>query len=146
VKYFSGTATYSKTIDVPADWFRPGADLMLDLGEVRELAEVSVNDTSFESLWNPPFGVDVTSALHPGKNVLRVKVTNLWVNRLIGDQQPDAGKKYTFSLVPTYNRNASLRPSGLLDRSLSFAEARQAKSTGRNPDDLLVDRTLSIGS
>jgi hypothetical protein len=113
VKYYSGTASYHKTIDVPAGWMKSAQRLMLDLGDVRELAEVSVNGRSLGIVWHPPYRIDVTSALKPGANALEVKVTNLWVNRLIGDQQPDA-TKYTFTVAPAYKADAPLRPSGLL--------------------------------
>jgi len=43
VKYFSGTGTYTKTIQAPADWFQAGAKLWLDLGDVKNIAVVSVN-------------------------------------------------------------------------------------------------------
>jgi hypothetical protein len=113
VKYYSGTATYNKTIDISADWLKTGERLTLDLGDVRELAEVSVNGRPLGIVWHPPYKVDVTEAIRLGANTLEVKVTNLWVNRLIGDQQPGA-KKYTFTVMPTYKADAPLRPSGLL--------------------------------
>jgi hypothetical protein len=58
--------------------------------------------------------MDVTSALKPGANQVTVKVINAWVNRLIGDQQPDATTKYTFADVKPYKANSPLLPSGLL--------------------------------
>jgi hypothetical protein len=114
VKYFSGTGTYAKTIQAPADWFRTGAKLWLDLGDVKNLAEVSVNGKELGILWKTPFRVDVTSALKPGANTLQIEVTNLWVNRLVGDQQPDAGKKYTYTAQQFYRADSPLLPSGLL--------------------------------
>ena len=114
LKYFSGTATYSKTIDIPADDIRRGAHLWLDLGEVRELADVKVNDVDLGILWKTPFKVDVTSALKPGRNQLEIRVTNLWVNRMIGDQQPWAMKKYAFTDFMPYKADSPLLPSGLL--------------------------------
>jgi hypothetical protein len=113
VKYYSGTATYKKTITVPDAWIQRGQRLLLDLGEVRELAEVVVNGHSLGVVWHPPYQVDITRAVKPGANALEIKVTNLWVNRLIGDQQPGA-TKYTFTVMPTYKASAPLRPSGLL--------------------------------
>jgi hypothetical protein len=65
-------------------------------------------------LWNPPFVLDITDAVQSGENRLQVKVANLWVNRLIGDAQPDVTTKYTFTTIPTYEANAPLRASGLL--------------------------------
>lgn len=113
VKYFSGTGTYMKTIDAPAAWFHKGTHVWLDLGDVKNLAEVSVNGKSLGIVWHAPYRVDVTSALKPGSNELSIKVTNAWVNRLIGDQQPGA-KKYTFADVKPYRANSPLLPSGLL--------------------------------
>ncbi len=113
VKYFSGTATYQKTIEFPAAWIQAGRRLTLDLGDVRELAEVSVNGRSLGILWHPPYKIDVTGVVHLGANTLEVKVTNLWVNRLIGDRQPGA-TKYTYTVAPTYKEDAPLRPSGLI--------------------------------
>lgn len=113
VKYFSGTATYNKTIQADDQWFKPGAHLMLDLGDVKELANVTVNGKPRGIVWHAPFQLDVTNALHRGKNELTIKVTNLWVNRLIGDQQPGA-TKYTFTTFKPYPADAPLMPSGLL--------------------------------
>jgi len=113
IKYYSGTATYTKTIDVPSEWMQSGQQVMLDLGDVRELAAVAVNGQSLGVVWHPPYRLNITGAIHPGANTLEVRVTNLWVNRLIGDKQPGA-KKYTFTVMPTYKADAPLRPSGLL--------------------------------
>jgi hypothetical protein len=115
VKYFSGTATYTKQIDAAAAWFRPGAKIVLDLGNVKEIAELSVNGKSVGGiLWKPPFRADVTSALKPGANHIDIKVTNLWPNRMIGDAQPISEKKYTFTDFPFYKANSPLMESGLL--------------------------------
>ncbi len=67
VKYFSGVGTYAKTIQAPADWFKPGASLWIDLGDVKNLAEVSVNGVSLGMVWHAPYRVDVTKALKPGE-------------------------------------------------------------------------------
>jgi hypothetical protein len=114
VKYFSGTATYIKTIQAPDDWFKSGARLLLDLGSVKNLAEVTVNGQPLGILWKTPFCADMTGWLKPGANTVEIKVTNLWVNRLIGDAQPDAPKKYTTTNRQLYGADAPLLPSGLL--------------------------------
>ena len=114
VKYFSGTGTYSKNIQAADEWFKKGEQLWLDLGVVRNLAEVVINGKSLGIVWKKPFRMDVTDALKPGENRLEVKVTNLWVNRLIGDQQPGEGKKYTYTTQPFYQADSPLLPSGLL--------------------------------
>jgi hypothetical protein len=114
VKYFSGTGTYTQTIAAPGKWFTSGSRLWLDLGDVEEMAEVVVNGKSLGVVWKKPFRVDATHALKPGKNMVEIKVTNLWVNRLIGDQQPGTTKKITYTTMPFYKRDAPLLPSGLL--------------------------------
>jgi hypothetical protein len=114
VKYFSGAGTYTKTIQAPAEWFKTGTRLWIDLGDTKNLAEVTVNGKPLGVLWKTPFQVDVTGTLKPGANTVQVKVTNLWVNRLIGDQQPDAAKKYTYTTQQFYRADSPLLPSGLL--------------------------------
>ena len=113
VKYFLGTGTYTKSVDASAAWFKPGAHLWIDLGDVRNLAEVSVNGKSLGIVWHTPYRVDASDALKPGENELWIKVTNAWVNRLIGDQQPGA-TKYTFADVKPYRATSPLLLSGLL--------------------------------
>ncbi len=114
VKYFSGIGTYTKTIQASPDWFKKGAQLWIDLGDVKNLAEVTVNGKSLGIVWHSPYRVDATSALKSGANEITIKVTNAWVNRLIGDQQPDATTKYTFADVKPYKADSRLLESGLL--------------------------------
>jgi hypothetical protein len=117
VKYFSGTATYTRDFDVSRQWLQSGAKLTLDLGKVMDIAEVSVNGKTLgEILWKPPYQTDVTSSLKPGTNHLEVKVTNLWTNRVIGDRQAGAGKKYTFTDFKPMNltKDSELLESGLI--------------------------------
>jgi hypothetical protein len=90
VRYFSGTATYDKDISVSAEQLKVGRELWIDLGVVKNFAEVSLNGQNLGVLWKPPFRVNLTAAAKPGANRLQIKVTNLWPNRLIGDEQlPD---------------------------------------------------------
>jgi hypothetical protein len=114
IKYFSGTSTYTKTITASADWFKKDEELWIDLGDVKNLAEVIVNGKSLGILWKHPFRVNVTSALKPGENQIEIKVTDLWVNRLIGDAQPNVTNKITYTTMPFYQANSKLLPSGLL--------------------------------
>ena len=87
VRYFSGTATYEKEIEISAERLNAGRELWLDLGGVKNFAEVSLNGQDLGTLWKPPFRVNVTTAAKPGVNQLVIKITNLWPNRLIGDEQ-----------------------------------------------------------
>jgi len=114
VKYFSGTGTYTKTIQASPDWFKQGATLWLDLGDVKNMAIVTVNGKEVGTVWHTPYRVDATAALKPGVNEVSVQVINAWVNRLIGDQQPDATAKYTFSAWKAYKADSPLLHSGLI--------------------------------
>jgi Glycosyl hydrolases family 2, sugar binding domain len=117
VKYFSGTATYTKDFEVSPQWVQSGAKLMLDLGKVMDIAEVSMNGQRLEEiLWKPPYQVEVSSVLKSGTNHLEVKVTNLWTNRVIGDHQSPGGKTYTFTDFHPMNltKDSELSESGLL--------------------------------
>jgi hypothetical protein len=81
---------------------------------VQNLAEVIINGKSLGIVWKKPFRVDVTEALQEGENNLEIRVTNLWVNRLIGDQQPGVENKITYTTMPFYRADSPLKPSGLL--------------------------------
>jgi alpha-L-rhamnosidase len=100
VKYFSGTATYTKTVHAQASWFKPGQHVWIDLGKVRDIAEVKVNGKSAGLVWAPPYRVDVTSALKQGSNKLEIEVTNEWTNRQIGDRLLPADRHVLSTPVP----------------------------------------------
>jgi hypothetical protein len=90
VKYFSGTATYHRKFEAPKTLLVPGRAFCLDLGRVAVIAQVKLNGRDLGILWKPPFCADITEVLRAGTNDLEVSVVNLWVNRLIGDEQlPD---------------------------------------------------------
>jgi hypothetical protein len=86
VKYFSGTATYTTTIQASATWFRPGQHIWLDLGKVCDIAELKINGKPAGISWAPPYRFEVTADLHPGINRIEIAVTNEWTNRQIGDR------------------------------------------------------------
>lgn len=136
VRYFSGTADYRTTVNVPAHWVEDGAAVKLDLGRVEVSAEVTLNGHPLGVVWCAPYSLDVTRWLQPGANTLSVRVTNLWTNRLIGDNQlprtdgyapdapmprwyvenraPPAGPRTTFTTADFYETDQALLPSGLL--------------------------------
>jgi len=88
IRYYSGTATYRKTFELDDSALRtPHSALFLDLGKVAVIAEVKLNGKDLGILWKPPFRVDISGAVKSGENSLEVKVVNLWINRMIGDEQ-----------------------------------------------------------
>jgi alpha-L-rhamnosidase/Glycosyl hydrolases family 2, sugar binding domain len=111
IKYFSGTAIYENTFTINA---KGKGTYIIDLGAVKNLAEVIVNGKNVGTVWKTPFKLDVSDASKTGNNTVEIKVTNLWVNRLIGDQQPDVKLKTTFTTMPFYKADSKLLPSGLL--------------------------------
>lgn len=94
VKYFSGTATYSTSFTLPQKSLA-GKRWLLNAGSVEVIAEVIVNGRNFGILWKRPYEVDIAGALLEGTNRLQIKVTNLWPNRLIGDEQFPEPDKFT---------------------------------------------------
>jgi hypothetical protein len=140
VKYFSGAAHYRTTFH----WQPPSAGAnttsrcYLDLGQVAVMAEVKLNGKDLGILWKPPFRVDVTDALKPGENTLEAKVVNLWINRMIGDEQlpedsdrnadgtlkswpqwvkagkPSPAGRYTFTSWRLWKKDDPLATSGLI--------------------------------
>jgi hypothetical protein len=88
--------------------------VVLNLGKVKEIAEVFANGKSLGILWKVPFEADLTGVLKPGPNHLEIKITSLWPNRMIGDQQPSAAKRYTFTDYKPYTKDSPLLESGLL--------------------------------
>lgn len=104
IKFFSGAATYRKTISAPREWFVADTGIFLDLGRVGDIAEVFVNGRALGIYWKPPYLIDVSGAFRPGENQVEIKVTNQWTNRLIGDRRAPAEKRVL--------GDASLQPPG----------------------------------
>lgn len=137
-RFFSGEATYEKTVTIPADFIQPRLEVCLDFGEgtrvpetaqarlgtrawlespVRDAAEVYVNDRRAGSVWHPPYLVDVTELLHPGENNIRVIVGNLAINKMAGSSLPDyrlLNSRYGERFTPQDMQNLEPLPSGML--------------------------------
>ena len=86
IKGFSGTTTYETSFDVSRNMIKSDHQLTLDLGRVEVIAHVFVNGKDLGIYWKDPYRLDISKVVHPGKNTLKVKVANLWVNRIIADQ------------------------------------------------------------
>jgi hypothetical protein len=118
VKYFSGTATYTRSLDLPADFVARDKRVVLDLGRVDVIASVRINAKDLGILWKEPYRVDVTDAVHAGANALEIKVTNLWANRLIGDEALPAenvfatGAEHGILKLPAWYAAGEPKPPG----------------------------------
>lgn len=111
IRNYSGKAHYRTEFNLPADF--PKQPLMLDLGDVRDLATVTLNGKPFATLWCPPWRIDVTQAARRGENVLEIEVANTWNNRLIADRDKPQKERLTYIAAPTV-RQTDLQPAGLL--------------------------------
>ncbi|MFI5385792.1 MAG: glycosyl hydrolase [Fimbriimonadales bacterium] len=116
VRFFSGTASYRKTVTAPQSLFGKGLHQILDLGQVEVIAQVKLNGRDLGILWRGPYRMDVTDLLRPGANTLEVQVTNLWPNRMIGDESlPEDGDRYpngTLKTWPSWVLEGKQSPTG----------------------------------
>jgi|SRR5579859_2208907 len=137
VGFFSGSASYHCSFHIPADLLAADNRIELDLGDVAVMADVTLNGRHLGILWKSPFRTDVTSVLRAGQNTLEIAVANLWVNRLIGDQNlpPDAARNQNGSLAhwPQWLLEGKPSPTG----RFTFTTWEQWRKT-----DSLVDSGL----
>jgi alpha-L-rhamnosidase len=148
-RFFSGSATYQKTIEMPG--IRPGQSVALDFGEgtpvappdssqrfnmrayldspVRDAAQVYVNDQFAGYVWHPPFRVDISKYLKSGKNDLRIVVANTAINSLAGRSQPNYRllyDRYGVEFIPQGMQDLQPLPSGILG-SVNLIESSSTK-------------------
>jgi hypothetical protein len=138
IKYYSGSASYAKTIDIPPEIISRTDRLYLDLGRVEVMAAVEINGKALGILWKPPFRAEITGAVRPGANELKIRVVNLWPNRMIGDEglpedsrrgangtleewpqwllegKPSPSGRHTFATWRHWKKDSPLLESGLL--------------------------------
>ena len=139
IKYYSGTAVYRKTFDLPQSRPVKGERRWLDLGTVKNLAGLRLNGDDLGVAWCDPWRVDITDAVKAKANLLEIRVANLWPNRLVGDEREPADAEYgrggrlvrwpdwllkgaprpssgrlTFATWQHFTKDSPLLPSGLL--------------------------------
>ncbi|MGV8134038.1 MAG: glycosyl hydrolase [Mangrovibacterium sp.] len=102
IKYFSGTATYQKSFTIGNE--NKEKRCFIELGEVRDVAEVFINGKSAGILWKKPFRADITEVVKDGENELKIEVVNMWINRLTGDMQLDPKDRYCRTNQPFITR------------------------------------------
>ncbi|MBO6248729.1 MAG: hypothetical protein J6N54_07980, partial [Bacteroidales bacterium] len=112
LRFFSGTATYKAFFRLDPDQITSG--LVLDLGQVFNMAHVYINGKDLGLLWKEPFRTDISEALVEGNNILEIKVTNSWGNRLIGDSDLPVEERSAKTSWEFYSPDDPLPVSGLL--------------------------------
>ena len=95
INYFSGTASYSNSFNISKDALDTSSVINLELGEVRDVAEVIVNGRSAGVLWTKPFELNIRDYVKEGENQVEIKITNMWINRLTGDIDLPVEEKFT---------------------------------------------------
>jgi hypothetical protein len=113
VKHFSGTATYVKQFDVPDDFLIDDSEFYLNLGNLATLAEIEINDRQIGLLWKPPYEINISDVIKSGTNRIEIHITNLWPNRLIGDEKINDADRFTFTTWTPFTADSDLIPSGL---------------------------------
>lgn len=116
IKYYSGTATYRKTFHLHQSDLKQNR-MVLDLGNVKEMASVKINGHQMQVLWSAPFQFDITPFVKSGDNELEVEVVNMWVNRLIGDGKLPENERITRTNINKFDAPDAekyLRVSGLV--------------------------------
>lgn len=112
LRHFSGTMTYRTTVSLSR---QPTArSVMLDLGNVREMAKVKVNGQYAGGLWTPPYRLDITNLLRKGKNTIEIEVVNNWYNRLVGDAALPRDQRATRRIHKSIRATNALQPAGLM--------------------------------
>jgi hypothetical protein len=130
IKYYSGKAVYHKKFDLAE---ASEGTLYLDLGNVKNMARITLNGKDLGIVWTAPWHVDISGAVQAKNNDLKIEVINLWPNRLIGDEKkpydgivddkwpewllkakPRTSGRYTFTSTTQYKVDSPLLPSGLI--------------------------------
>ncbi|HPO16254.1 MAG TPA: glycosyl hydrolase [Candidatus Hydrogenedentes bacterium] len=114
IRYYSGTALYRKNFTLSKELADAGCGMAIDLGEVHEIAEVTLNGQTLGILWCKPFRADITKAVCTGDNQLEIKIVNNWPNRLIGDTSLPAEMRRTETNITKFCADIPLSISGLL--------------------------------
>ena len=112
IKYYSGKASYTQAFNWKKG--KGNSSVWLDLGEVRNLADVYVNGIYCGTAWTYPYRVNIGTALKNAKNNIKIEVSNTWANRLIGDHLLPKNKQTTWTNAPYRLDGKPLLPAGLL--------------------------------
>ena len=129
VRHFSGTMTYLYSLSINNIYLQDDICLRLDLGRVEVLAEVLVNGKRASMCWAPPYAIDIQQLLHEGDNLIEIRVTNLWVNRLIGDEYLPEENVYNYQDIP--NKYSTLRNGGIKKLPEWYLQGKPKPAGGR---------------
>jgi hypothetical protein len=112
IRYYSGTAIYTNSFNMPT--IPKQQRVFITIDQVKDIASIKLNGKDVGGLWTAPLELDITDALVKGNNQIEIEVTNLWVNRLIGDSKVPVKERKTWTVTDTYKPGDKLQPSGLI--------------------------------
>jgi hypothetical protein len=113
IKYYSGTALYSKQFYLDSSEIKNN-EILLDLGQVYNIASIKVNGIDCGITWTSPYRLDITNEVNAGENNLEINVSNTWRNRLIGDNKLPKDERVTWTTAPFYIKGLPLVKAGLI--------------------------------
>ena len=128
IQYFSGTAIYTKTFALSKETIGQGKLIQLDLGDVKNFAEVIVNEKSAGLLWKAPYVLDISALVKNGDNTITIKITNLLANRMIGDEHEPEDMDWS---EPDFTSKGLYRGRKLLKYPDWFIKGKARPSNGR---------------
>jgi len=108
IKHFSGTAAYRNSFKLSAEQAK--CLVRLQLGDVKYVARVRVNGKDLGVVWTSPWTADLTGSVKDGDNELEIDVTNLWVNRLIGDAGLPESQRLTKTNIYLQKGERTVKP------------------------------------
>jgi hypothetical protein len=117
IRFFSGIATYRKTFELSESLAKENR-LFLQLGDLAEIAEVTLNGKRLGLVWLPPYRIEISGAVRAGTNQAEIRIANLWANRLNGDSLRPESDRFTRSnldriqIDPTSDRSYDRVPRG----------------------------------
>ena len=126
LNFFAGTATYTATVQVDKGDLSKDKRVVIDLGELNDLAEVMINGKKACTLWYPPYKADVTGFLKPGANTLSVAVTTNWANRLIGDERYEPDFEWGYDRGETFGKGIKAFPDWFMKDTPRPSKDRKA--------------------
>ena len=121
VKYYSGTATYTREFTVEESLLSKEVDVYIAFEDIQEIARVSINRNDVGFIWTPPYSANITRHLQPGINQITVQVTNTWNNRIVGDLNNPNEVPYTNTNAKSkFTADGPLLKSGLIGKAKIF--------------------------
>ena len=70
IKYYSGTAVYQKTFDLPEGTsIKENTEYFLDLGTLKNMGRIKLNGKDLGIIWTSPWQVNITGVLKKKGNL-----------------------------------------------------------------------------